>query len=171
MNDPLLYTVLIAVLVTAAVTDLRSSQIPNWLTVPAMVCGIVLNSVLDEEGRLIASLEGLVVGIALFLFFYMTGGMGAGDVKLMAAVGSFLGPIGVLYAGVMTMLIGGIYAAMTMVAHYGIRDSLIRFLTLLTTRSFPQLLSGVPGPHSHYHLRYAVVIGLGTILSEIFIVP
>ena len=172
MNSALLNMTLMAVLVTAAVTDLRSYRIPNWLTVSAMACGLISHTVIDGQHGFVTSLEGLAVGLALFLIFYITGGMGAGDVKLMAAVGSFLGPIGVLYAGVMTLLLGGTYAALTMVTHHGLRNSLLRVWTLLTTLALPEKISrSAAVPHSQYQLRYAMVIGLGTMLSEMFIVP
>jgi prepilin peptidase CpaA len=137
-----------------------------------MACGLVLHTVIDGQHGFVASLEGLAVGLALFLVFYVTGGMGAGDVKLMAAVGSFVGPLDVFYAGLTTVLLGGIYAAITLVTQYGLRESVVRVWSLLVTFTLSSEVSvSRAGPHSQYQLRYAVVIGLGTMLSEMFLVP
>jgi prepilin peptidase CpaA len=171
MSELFLHMILVAVLLTAVVTDIRSYRIPNWLTVPAMACGLALHVVRHGQQGLLFSLEGLAVGLGLFLVFYATGGMGAGDVKLMAAVGSFLGPLGVLYAGVMTMLLGGLYAVMTMIARFGLRESLARVWALLTTLALPEDMSDpAAGAGSRYQLRYAMVIGLGTMLSQMILV-
>jgi prepilin peptidase CpaA len=171
MSDPLPTMILFGVLLTAVVMDIRSYRIPNLLTVPAMVCGLVIHFAVNGPQGLIMSLAGLVLGMIMFLAFYATGGMGAGDVKLMAAVGSFLGPLGALHAGVMTMLLGGFYAATTMVAKYGLRDSLRRMWTLLTTLTLPEQLSGSPAEvQRQYQLHYALAIGLGTVLSQMILV-
>jgi prepilin peptidase CpaA len=170
MHELMPQVLLVVVLLTAVVTDIRSYRIPNWLTFSAMALGLSIHSVLDGQHGLIIGLEGLGVGLGLFLVFYIMGGMGAGDVKLMAAVGSFLGPHGVLYAGVITMLLGGIYAVLTMVARYGFRDTLSRAWFLLTTWTLPEISGVAAVSHSSYQLRYAMVIALGTVLSQMILV-
>ena len=171
MDETLPHMILLAVLLAAVVTDIRSYRIPNWLTLPAMACGLFLHTVMQGQQGFLISIQGLAVGLGLFLVFYATGGMGAGDVKLMAAVGSFLGPLGVVYAAVMTMLLGGLYAVTTMIARYGLRESLMRVWALLTTLAFPEdMPEPAAGPNSRYQLRYAMVIGLGTMLSQMILV-
>ena len=170
MSNPLLQVILIAVLLTAVVTDLRSYRIPNWLTVPAMAGGVLIHTLLNGPAGLILSLQGLGLGLGLFLIFYTMGGMGAGDVKLMAAVGSFLGPAGVLYASVITMLLGGLYAVIAMVTHWGFRESVQRVWIMPTTLALPQeVASPAAAPRSQLQLRYALVIGLGTLLSQMLV--
>jgi prepilin peptidase CpaA len=165
MSDLLLQITLIAVLLTAVVTDIQSYRIPNWLTVPAMVCGLLLHTLLNGQAGLILSLEGLGLGLGLFLIFYLMGGMGAGDVKLMAAVGSFLGPTGVLYAALMTGLLGGLYAVATMASCWGLRATVQQAVAMLTTLSFPQESTLSATKRASLPLRYALVISLGTLLS------
>lgn len=167
MNEPHLQIILATVLLTAVATDLRSCRIPNWLTFPAMASGLVTHTLLNGQAGLILSLEGLGLGSGFFLIFYLMGGMGAGDVKLMAAVGSFMGPEGVLSAVVVTGVLGGLYAGLVMVAHRGLRESVQRVWTMLTTLSLPQEAdSPTAPPGSQHQLRYALVIGLGTLLSQ-----
>ena len=87
-------SLLLAVTATGAVTDVRVGKVWNTLTYPAVVAGLVLNAVLKSPVGLgigPASL-GLAVGFLPLFVFYLVGGIGGGDVKLMAAAGAFLGP-------------------------------------------------------------------------------
>jgi len=87
--------VLFIVLFIAIITDLSYRKIPNALTFPAMFCGVGVHIYSGGWGGLGFSTLGIVTGIGLLFVFYLFGMMGAGDVKLMGAVGSFLGPAGV----------------------------------------------------------------------------
>ncbi|MGH7230003.1 MAG: A24 family peptidase [Nitrospiraceae bacterium] len=169
MTEPLLQIILAAVLFIAVVTDLKSCRIPNWLTVPAMACGLLVHTLFDGQSGLIMSLEGLGLGLGLFLVFYVMGGMGAGDVKLMAAIGSILGPAGVLSVAVMTGLLGGVYAAAAMIANWGLRETVQRVKTMLLTQTGDPESDFTVTPRSQLQLRYALVIGLGTLLSQLVV--
>jgi prepilin peptidase CpaA len=104
--------VLIVALVVAAIVDLRSYRIPNWLTAGGMIFGLLYNTVwpTSPDGGLLWSLEGLVTGLLLMLPLYLFRVMGAGDVKLMAMVGAFVGMSGIFYAMLWTFIVGGIVA-------------------------------------------------------------
>ena len=151
MSELVLQIILIAVLLTAVITDLRSYRIPNWLTVPAMACGLLIHTLIDGTGGLVVGLEGL--------------GLGAGDVKLMTAVGSFLGPRGVLYAAMLTGLLGGLYAVAAMASCWGLRATARQAVAMLTTLSFPQEGTLSVTKQASLRLRYALAISLGTLLS------
>lgn len=170
MGEPLLQIILGCVLLVAVVTDLRSYRIPNSLTVPAMAAGLLAHTLLDGQAGLIVSLKGLGLGLGLFLIFHLMGGMGAGDVKLMAAVGSFLGPEGVLSAVVVTGLLGGLYASAAMVAHWGLRGTVQHVGAMLTMQASPHEAASAATPESQVQLRYSLVIGLGTLLSQMVVV-
>jgi prepilin peptidase CpaA len=89
---PVVFQVLLVTLVgTAAIFDVRTQRVPNWLTLAGVVLGLALNTFLFELPGLWFSLRGL--GIAMLIYFplYLLRGMGAGDVKLMAAIGAMLG--------------------------------------------------------------------------------
>jgi len=90
----------------AAWTDLRSRRIPNWLTVPGAVVGLVLNAFFDRWSGLKASLLGMAVGLGLLLVFVLLRSLGAGDWKLAGALGAFTGP-GLL----IDLLIGSVFVA------------------------------------------------------------
>ena len=77
---------------TAAVLDVRLHRIPNYLTVPAALLGFAYHTLAPEGWGWFASLAGLGVGLALLVVPWLLGGGGAGDVKLLAALGAWLGP-------------------------------------------------------------------------------
>ncbi|MFB3778889.1 MAG: prepilin peptidase [Bryobacteraceae bacterium] len=88
-----LQAVLAALVVTAAVFDVRSRRIPNWLNLFGVVAGLLLNSFLDvDKYNWRSALMGLGLAFAVYFPLYLLRGMGAGDVKLMAAVGALVGP-------------------------------------------------------------------------------
>ena len=72
-------------------TDLRSRRIPNWLTVPAFVIGVALNTFFERWDGLKSSLIGALVGLGLLLPFVLLRSLGAGDWKLAGALGAFAG--------------------------------------------------------------------------------
>lgn len=75
----------------AAATDLRMRRIPNYLTVPAAISGLAYHTLAPTGWGLWVSLAGLGVGFALLLLPWLAGGGGMGDVKLLAALGAWLG--------------------------------------------------------------------------------
>jgi prepilin peptidase CpaA len=153
------------VLLVATVYDIRFRRIPNWLTFPALVLGIGYHTIIGGFYGLGFSFLGMVVGFGFFFLFYIAGGMGAGDVKLMAALGSFLGPTDVLYAGAYTAIAGGVYALILILARKENRKAFARYgimaKALLTTGHFASIpenenIKTTP-------LCYGVAIAAGTI--------
>src|ERR1017187_8287818 len=74
-----------------SVFDVKSRRIPNFVTVPAFLFGLALHLALGGWRQLLTSLAAGVICAAVFLVFYLAGGMGAGDVKLILAVGCIAG--------------------------------------------------------------------------------
>lgn len=160
---------LLGALIIAAVTDIRSHKIPNWLTFSTAILGVGLNGISGGSSGLVNALAGLLTGMALLIVFYAFGGMGAGDVKLMGAVGSFIGPKMVLWTAFYTAMIGGIYAVGVMLFHPYYRT---------TRQAIAQTLKGfiffrkiyynkpVKGPDAP-KLCYGVAIAAGTVAAVI----
>jgi prepilin peptidase CpaA len=103
--------ILIIFLLSSAIADLLYMKIPNWLTFPALASGLFINVIAGGTEGLLFGAEGIGVGFGVLIFFYMLGVMGAGDVKLMAAVGSFAGPKEVFMIFTLATILG-IYALM-----------------------------------------------------------
>lgn len=112
--------VLLGYLMTVAVIDSRRRRIPNVLTVSAAVVGLCLGVSTHGTAGMAAAGEGLLVGLVLFLPLYLLGGLGAGDVKALAAAGAFLGPHGALIAAACTLIAGGIGATVVLLAVGGL---------------------------------------------------
>ena len=113
---PVVQLLLAAVAVTAGIRDIRTRRIPNWLTVSGVAVGLALNGFLYETPGLILALKGL--GLALLIYFplFAIRAVGAGDAKLMAAVGAIVGPANWLGIFFLTALIGGGVAVVLMLA-------------------------------------------------------
>lgn len=97
--------------IAAVVEDLRFRTISNWTTLGAMAAGLLYHTVTGGWSGLGSSVIGLVVGFCAFLVFYLLGGMGGGDVKLMAGFGAILGgAVASVQAAIFAAAVGGIIA-------------------------------------------------------------
>lgn len=94
----------------AGFLDWRSRRIPNWLTVSGALVGIIVNGVFGGVRGLENSLLGMALGLALLLPFVLVRSLGAGDWKLMGAVGAFFGPRQLLIVLFATILVAGVMA-------------------------------------------------------------
>ena len=92
------------VLGVATFTDLRSRRIPNWLVLPFLLAGIVVSGWLQGWHGIEQSLAGAGLATLIYGILFLKFGMGAGDVKLCAAIGAWIGPIQLLYALLFTAL-------------------------------------------------------------------
>ncbi len=106
------------ILIEAAVIDGRSLRVPNWLTYHFLLAGLALAVLTGGSDKLMWSTAGAIVGLLSLLPLYAIGGMGAGDVKLMAGLGAWIGPWLVFEAFVSTALVGGAIA-LGMMAYTG----------------------------------------------------
>jgi prepilin peptidase CpaA len=104
-----------AILVFAAVIDGLKLKVPNWITLPLVVGGWVYSTAYFGWEGLGWSLLGTVIGLALLLPAYAVGGMGAGDVKLLAGVGAWMGGTTTLYAFCVSAIVGGVIAIVMVV--------------------------------------------------------
>lgn len=108
--DPTIFATVALSLAVATVIDLRSQRIPNALTLPTALAALAYHLLLQGPHGLWFSLSGLGLGLGLMLVPFLLRVMGGGDVKLMAAVGAWVGPQVVLVAFLLTSLAGGAYA-------------------------------------------------------------
>ena len=102
--------IVLVVALIACVTDVRSRRIPNVLTLGGAAAALVFHTVTAEGAGIGAVAIGWLVGTAVFLPFFLLGGMGAGDVKLMAAIGAWLGPAEAFAIAIYASLAGGVLA-------------------------------------------------------------
>jgi len=154
---------LLLILALAALTDWRRHRIPNWLTYGALVVGLLLQYLFLHGDGVLTGLKGAGVGLAVLLPFYLTGGMGAGDVKLMAAVGSFIGPMAALTSACFALVAGGC-VALYMILRSGELTSLYRrYLVMITART---LVPAEPGSVARRRFPFSSAIAVGTLAHQ-----
>ena len=98
----------IAIALVAALWDLKTRRIPNVLTFGAALAGIAVHGYLGGWTGAGMSVAGWLVGVACFLPLFLLGGMGAGDVKLLAAIGAWLGPAATVWVAMFSAIAGGL---------------------------------------------------------------
>ena len=170
--DKLLMLYLAGILTIACLTDIRHQKIPNLLTYSTIILSILYNLFTKGPEGLLLSLAGLVIGLSFFMIPYLTGGVGAGDVKLMGAVGAALGPKCVINAFLFTGIIGGVYALVVFLIYF---DAFKLFIartrtmvkTLLSTGNF--IFIPADDREKKPRLCYALAIASGTLLAVWFI--
>jgi prepilin peptidase CpaA len=118
-------------------SDWRFRRIPNWLTVPGLVLGVAVNTLVWGWPGARASLLGAILGLGLLLPFVMVRSLGAGDWKLVGALGAFLGPRHLITVLLGAVLVAGVMAVVMVIWHKRVRQTvrnlgrmLAAFLTL-----------------------------------------
>ena len=116
--QPIPSAVALAAALTAAVTDLWKFKVYNALTLPLLASGVLYHAVAGGPAGLAGSVSGILCGFGVLIMFYALGGYGGGDVKLMAALGAWLGAQGIFYVFLASSLVGGVYAV-AVILRYG----------------------------------------------------
>jgi prepilin peptidase CpaA len=122
---------LAALVIVAAVYDIRFRRIPNWLVVSGFCLGLALNVYFHRADGLILTLLGAVLALAVYLPFFALRAMGAGDVKLMIAIGAFVGAKNWLILFLITAILGGILAVCLLLLRGGLMRALKNVLFIL----------------------------------------
>lgn len=167
---PAVRILLSLIVIPAAVLDLKTRRIPNWLSLSGVALGLILNVFLFETDGLWFSLKGLGLAFAVYFVLYLLHAMGAGDVKLMAAIGAVAGPGGWLWLLVLTCLAGAVVGLVVIAAKGRLRKTFENILVILISfrhgqlpyKENPQL--DVRSGES-LRLPHAVMIAIGTLLA------
>ena len=150
----------------ACISDLRSRRIPNALVAIGVVLGLSLNASFAGLRGIGWSLAGGGLGLALFLPFFAFGGMGGGDVKLLAGLGAFLGPREVVGVALAAALTGGLLALAVAVRERRLLETLkgiarlLRSWATLGTEPVPDLSLQNPAA---LKIPYAVPLAAGAL--------
>jgi len=156
-------------LITAAIIDGWMLKVPNWLTFPMIMAGWIYSTAVFGWEGLGWSLAGTVAGLALLLPLYAIGGMGAGDVKLLAGVGAWVGATTTFYAFCVSAVIGAVIAVLMVLARRDWTKHQSQFWMIfheiMTVRD-PNQLSTIAAERksSMLLLPYGIPIAIGTIL-------
>lgn len=158
----------LGILFLFAVFDSIRGRIPNLHVVLSLLLALVLQAGVSGGSGAAGFLAGSALGLLVFLPFYMVGGVAAGDVKLMAVVGGFLGWQAVLWAAACTLIAGTALGLLYMLCRGGLGDFLQRCWASLALREYIP-----PGANdvSRDRIPYAIAIFAGTLASLLLEAP
>ena len=156
----------VLVALVGAVTDVRTARIPNRLTYTALLAALPLRTVLLGLSGLKSGAIGMLVAGGLFLLLYTLGAMGGGDMKLMAAVGAWVGSTEVMTLILAAALAGGVLAIGRIIFRNMVGETLRNTIRLIYYR----LTSGLQ-PHPELNVQtsgsqrvpYGVAIAVGAL--------
>jgi prepilin peptidase CpaA len=158
----------IALAAVAAVWDLRVRRIPNFLTFGAAAAAIIAHGAVSGLSGAGWATAGLLVGLVFFFPLFALGGMGAGDVKLVAALGAWLGPASAAWLALFSFIAGGILGLAVAVG-YGYLTQLVTNLSWMFQfwrREGPRPVPNLTlATHSGPRLAYAVPVFAGLMVT------
>src|SRR6202790_2593594 len=140
-----IWTFVIILTFVAGLVDFRTRKIPNLITIPGMVAGIALRTAMSGWTGAKVAVEGAVLALVLLLPLVLARALGAGDWKLMGAVGAFVGPLMFLFVLLGSILVSGLMAAVEMMRTQRVRETfrnlfvLVRGFFSFGLRAHPQI--------------------------------
>lgn len=183
MDFGLIHIVLLVLLMLSVYYDWTQRKIPNRITMPAILIGVIWSTVNSGLDGFLFSVLGFLLGFAVFLVPYIYGGIGAGDVKIMAAIGSLMGWRFTLASSLATAISGGALVIVYMFYKGGLKNTLIDALGLLFRPLFKliYMISGKDwflskqkfflinkGEKENDYIPYALAIASGTLAVMAF---
>ena len=164
--DTIVFAMVAAGTGAAAVIDLKTRRVPNALTMSLAAAGIALAAAGVGRVGLGASIAGCVLGAALMLPGHVFGATGAGDVKLLAAAGTFLGPEMIVTAFAATAIAGGVIAIFVAVQRGRLKRTLDATTRLATRQASA---TEIEHPTANNRFAYAPAIAIGVMVAALFI--
>ncbi|SDY66936.1 prepilin peptidase [Nitrosomonas sp. Nm58] len=162
---------LLILLLLAALQDIRHYRIPNAVVFPGAITGVLLHTLLPQELSglgILNALAGLGVGLAVLLPLYLLRAMGAGDIKLMAMIGAFVGPASMLNVTLYILLAGGALAIGVVLWKGKLARLIDNLKIMLLMRLAGSSIASLPAtgmlPESAGKLPYGVAIAAGTLV-------
>jgi prepilin peptidase CpaA len=164
-SDILAIATVVAGTSTGAAIDMWTRRVPNPLTMGLAATGVVYAACGIGGLSLGASLAGLALGLALMLPGHLIGATGAGDVKLFAAAGAFVGPAHILMAFLYTVLAGGVIAVVVSAYRRRLRQTVSGAALLIATVG--ATAPAIESPLENNRFAYAPAIAVGTMLAAL----
>ena len=159
-------TLLVPLAVLITYYDVRYRRIPNAFVLATLVSGLLINGILSGLGGLASSLGGCALAFGMMFALHLFGAMGAGDVKLFAAIGSVVGLSLVVPTFVVVVLTGGVLAVITAVRARALVETAQRVLQILIgfLPGWQVPRFAVPADRRHT-IPYGVAITFGSLIS------
>lgn len=151
-------------LLAASVADVRVRRVPNWLTMAVLALGLTARALAGGVVALGGGLVGVALGTVLLLVPFARGWLGGGDVKLLAAIGAWLGPVFVVWAALYGTAIGGalsIVYVVWFVPREVRRDVLAGFKAMVLLRR----IEAPPVREARFSPPYAIALSAGAMIT------
>lgn len=164
-HDPAILIPLLAILIAASASDLHAHRIPNLVTLGGAGLALSMAVVISGPYGLLTAFVGMAVGLIAFLPLYLKGGMAAGDVKLMAAAGAYLGPAEAADAVALSLVAGAVFGVGILMGRGGLSVALKRYLfgvRHFVTGGVWLYLKPSSGEAAATRFPYAMAIAAGT---------
>lgn len=173
MIHGVVFTTTLATVTLAAIIDIYTHRIPNFITVPAFCIGLLLHSLQNGWVGVLNGLLGFFIGFSIFFLLWLLGGKGAGDAKLIGAVGALIGWEQLLRAFVLTAFVGGFLAILYILKKEAVQQTLSNLaqfpahaMQRLARRNFDPASSPLTlQSPTAIKFPYGVPIAVGTMLS------
>lgn len=164
---------LLLFIAVAVYLDVKTRTIPKWVTIPMALMGIVYYGATLGKLGVVHSLQGLLLGFLIMLIPYLAGGMGGGDVKLMAAIGAVKGPYFIFFMAVFLTVVAVIVTTIVLVREKRFVSTwkyyLHYFLHILSRLTFGIFDRDKPDNLKHITTYpFAIVIGASVFLAVAF---
>jgi len=165
----LIGSVMVPMILLASWIDYRQHRVPNWLNAALMASGMVVQTTLFGWTGLQAAFLGLLVGLGLLILPWLMNLMGAGDVKMLAGIGAWLGPKLVFWSFVYGAVIGGVIGLVMILVARRARPALVNLANLVAKCSSRQAAFSEMGSvrqmgEQAHLLPYGVPLMLGTLV-------
>lgn len=164
-SDPVVLAVLAVGVGAGAFIDLRTRRVPNTLTFTLAAAGVGCAAAGLTGLSVPASLVGFALGLSLMLPGYAFGATGAGDVKLLAAVGAVIGPAAVAAAFLYSALAGGVMALVVARQRRRLAVTLQATGRLISTSA--SNVAEIEHPQANNRFAYAPAIAFGSLLAAL----
>jgi prepilin peptidase CpaA len=172
------FVVTTVVALVAAVIDFRRFRVPNVLTFPLCISGLVFHALVNGLSGLQYSAGGIAVGLVALLLFYIMGVMGAGDVKLLAAIGAWIGAANIVYVFCVAGVVTGIHSLVVLAWQRRLHEipaifqvTVVQMATLgrhIVRTDSASLAATVQRPDRHrYVMPFAVMIAIGVVVVAV----
>ena len=148
--------------------DFKQHRIPNFLTYGMMFVGLSMQSWFLGVDGLLTAFYGLGTGLLILIPFFLGGGMGAGDIKLMAALGTILGPMDILLTAGVTLIAGSVLGLLLLIVRRGSKSYFSRYFLIIKHLCHTgKLMYFPPAQDEAASLRfpYAVAIATGCVVT------
>lgn len=171
-------TILVILLLLCSYEDIKNKKIPNKYTIPVLIAGLILMTINGGFEGLKDSFYGFLLGFAIFLIPFLIGAMGAGDVKLMAAIGALKGFTFTFYSLVATGIVGGVMVIVYVIYKKQLLQTFINMFGIMI-RPFAKMIylnsgnklvkkvydffESVKQKNSDLYIPYAIPISVGSI--------